>query len=701
MPAPPAADSPQRTVSNEHLRLTLDDAGRLIDLVDLTTGHNYAAGGLIWKLFLEQGQYFQNEVSCLDQRAELGGDDSSITLTYDAVQTPRGQEPIGVSIVAALVGDEVQWKLSLDNRSDAALIKEAHFPLLSDCQLPDDQQLITTAYGGCRHESPQQFVMDKYPQNNQSWYCNNDALGLQVQHLYPGSDASMNCFTFAGPTAGLYVASHDPTFRNTAHLWRMRGEAYDAGMVKHLFLNPGESLDIDGYVTSPYQGTWHTAAEKYQTWTKTWCKPLPRPKHLQNFRGWQRLIFKHQNGEYFFKYDDMPRIFEDGDKAGVNTLFLFGWWPGGFDRMYPTYLPDEEMGGKASMLENIRRFQDEKNGNVFLYFSGRTVDRQSEFYKKHGKALSIKRRSGVEANDSYLFSNQATLERFYGAVELVPMCLETEGWQKELRRMVDLAVEYGCRGVFFDQLGLQEYPCCDPDHGHDTPSVGQFAGKRKAIAALRDYIRQQDPEMSFGVEIFCDAVSEYVDYVQGLFHQRNVATNQDYRETGEKPRFAGFIDWHKFIFPDLLITDRDIRDETDFERRVNFALLRGLANDIEVHRCRQTVAYTPNYQAYLNQTNGLRAKHAELLIHGRYRDTLGFEIDSDQIDARAFVRDGRMAILLTQSHLESAQTTLDVPGYSFAQADGVGDYRVEDDGRSITLGRHGVALVLLTQDGDA
>ena len=688
------------TLENDQVRLTLDDHGRLIELVHRPSGHNYAGGNDIWRLFYRLGQRFQQEITAGENTARLIETDRRLTLLYDTLKSRDGELHITLQINVTLDGEQAIWSCQINHRDERVVIKELHLPIVGRCNIPTDHALIHTALGGSWEDDPKAFVRNRYP-DRRHWYQCEDHKGLHVQHIYPSVNAACNCFVLAGSNWGLYFGSHDPTFRNTIHLWRLEGDDwtdFEAGFVKHLFLNPGDSLTIEGFVLSPYTGSWHAAADHYGNWARTWYKPLPKPDWIDGgkFRGWHRIIHKHQNGEVLFPYDTMPRIHADGKAAGIDGLFMFGWWPGGMDRMYPDYVPDPELGGEQTLRDNIRRFQDELGGHTILYASGRLVDRQSNFYKQHGRKCSIKKASGDEAGDAYLFGNRATYERMYGAVELVPMCLDCSEWVDQLKRVIDLAVDYGCHGVFFDQLGLTEYPCCDPTHGHPVPYVMQPQGKRRVVESLRDYARSRDPQLAFGVEVFADAIGQYCDFVHGLYFQLYIAGNPDYQVKGEKAETVAFIDWSRYLFPELIISDRDIRDERDFERRVNIALLRGLIHDIEIYRCRKTIAHTPKYQQYLGRINALRDRHEALLAHNAYRDTLGFTIDNQAVDARAFVNGSSMAVLLTQSHLERATVSVCAPGYDFESIDGIGDFQVMNQTK-VTLGRHAVVMLIYTQ----
>ncbi|MFQ3670970.1 MAG: DUF6259 domain-containing protein [Verrucomicrobiia bacterium] len=684
--------TPTHPLENDQVRLVLDSRGRLLEWV--SDGHNYAGGTPVWRLYLSHGQRFQLPISADQLEAAVTGNGRELRFYYSSVGAPLSLDGVGFEFRVWIEGDEVRWHASLHNDNPQIVVKELHFPLVGNCQLRGDEELITTAYGGLRHPSPAGFIREQFPLRHH-WYCNEDHEGLQVQKVYPGCDAAENCFVMPGVDRGLYFGSHDPTFRNTAHLWRLEpGDRLEAGFSKHLYLRGGDALEIEGYVLSAYRGTWHQAANKYAAWARGWFRPEPRPSWMRGYRGWQRLILKHQNGRILFPYDSFTRIREAGAAAGIHSLFMFGWWPGGMDRMYPDYVPDPELGGEQSLRENIRRFQD-NGGSVMFYASGRLVDRESEFYRQYGSALAIKTRTGAEARDTYLFGNTATIERLYGAVELVPMCLDCPQWQEVLRGIIDQAADYGCKGVFFDQLGLQELPCWDKTHGHPVPYVTQTQGKRRVISELRAHCKSRDPNMALGVEVFADAIGHYFDFIHGLYHQNYLAQNPDYQQRGEKPVCRGFIDFTRYIFPEVLISDRDIRDGNDVERRVNFVLTRGLIHDVEIHRCRETIDAVPHYQAWLGAINALRDRQPHLL-EDTYRDTLGFECDNPEIEARCFTGPGRLTVVATQSHLESAAAVIRVPGARLQSWDGAGGFRVsrrDEHVAALELDRHAVATV--------
>lgn len=680
------------------IRLVLDDEGRLAEFTHVTQDHPYVlAPQPLWRLFAENGRHFQDELFPA-AKPTITASNAELTVEYPSLRSANvGDVAVRLRCGVRVEGDESQWWAEVVNETTDTLVRDLQFPLLRGLELLPDQQLITSFAGGQRHRDPKAFVRGHYPPHHH-WYITNDHEGLQAQLHYPGLTASMNCFALPAPEAGLYFGSHDATFRDTQHVWRLRGDEFEAGLSKHLGLHPGASLQVTGYVVAAYRGTWHSAADKYRHWADTWWRPISRPAWMEHYAGWQRLILRHQDGTVQFPYDSLPQVFADGAAAGVKGLFMFAWWPEGHDQGYPHYRPDPDMGGEAGLRENIRRFQDELGGNVILYASGRLVDIRSSFFAGQGQRLAIKTRGGAFLREYYNFANHSTYSRSLGTVELSPMCLESEEWIAVLEGVIDLAADYGCRGVFFDQLGLSEHPCHDPSHGHPVPYLTSAAGKRRIVERLRDYARARNPGLAIGVEVFADCVADKFDFVHGWYGQGYVARNVDYQARGERPVYPGFFEWTRYAFPEALVSDRDIRDDHDVERRVNLGLLLGLFPDVEIHRCRKTIAAVPHYQAWLGEVNALRARHADLLDPANYRDTLGFTLDSAEVDARAFVHGDRLAVLVTQSHLASATAALTVPGKRFVGQDGIGAAQVTPDpasgGVHLVLPRHAIALAI-------
>lgn len=675
------------TLENADVRLSVDQRGYLTALVNRHTKHNYAAGRPLWRAFYRRGDMFEVDVLPEESHPVVKREGEALVVRYQRLASRRGPINADLELTARLAGDEVRWTARMSNHQPEIVISELQFPLVGACNFKPDQALILSAAGGQRFDNPRQQI-----HRSHTLYMSPDQTGIRMMAMYPGTGAATNSYVFAGPDEGLYFGSHDPTFQQTVHLFRMQGTDVETGFVKYPFLTAGKSVTEEGYVISPYRGDWHTAAKKYRAWADTWFHPVKKPAWIENMAGWQRVILKHQYGEVLHPYHEVPQIYKDGAAAGIPTLLAFGWHDAGMDAGYPNYVADERQGGRAALVEAIRQVH-RQGGRVHLYFNGRLIDKQSAFYKNGGSRVTIKDWRGNEVVDSYHFSGNGTAVRQFGRVSLVIACPAAREWREMMKRWADDAIAMGADTVFYDQMGVQEYPCTDPRHGHPVPFTGIPAAKADLLREIREHIKARGAELGLGTEVLNDGVSRFGDFIHNV--TGSAAAGNDWQK-GQKPKLTGFVEWFRYIFPEIIVSDREIRDDTDVERRVNHAVMLGLRSDVEIYRCRGTIRDTPKYAAWIAKANALRSKYAALLLSGIYSDTEFFRSSNPEIEGRSFRAGNRLAVVLAQSHLERAATQVAVPGYRFVEHGGMGGYSVQGSagGARVDLPRHALAVVI-------
>lgn len=465
-------------------------------------------------------------------------------------------------------------------------------------------------------------------------------------------------------------------------------------MVRYLNLRPGQQCTLGDFVTAPYAGTWHVAADRYRAWAESWWTPPEPPVWVRRLNGWQRVIMKHQYGEIHYRFADLERMFAEGRQAGIDALLMFGWQRGGHDNNYPDYFPDPELGTPEEMAAGIAAVQA-AGGHVMIYSNGRLIDVASDYYRNGpGPQVSVKDRLGVEHREAYRFRGLGNFVHHFGNRTLVNACPSTETWFGKLVEIADTALTSGAHSVFYDQMGSSEPACSDPDHPHPPEWLGAAAAKARSITRLRTLVRSLAPEMAIGIELLADVGAGEADYIHALTGACEALNDWD--TTGEKPRLRGMVEFFRYAFPEVVLSDREIRDDTDIERRVNHALLKGLRSDVEIYRCRRTIAETPRYQTYLARANTLRQRQARFLLEGRYRDTLDFTCDNAEVDARGFLAGDLLAVVATQSHLREAAATIRAPGFTFIDHDGIGDPLTDRDGDGVRvrLERHALAVLI-------
>ena len=673
------------TLENALVRFSVDEDGRLLELVNKESSTNYAGGGHFWRLIYQDGVSLEEAFNAQDIHAEIQQDKNELTLVFNEENNP--ELAFNMIITVTLEDDDLNFDMVLENKDESHIIRECQFPFIRGVNIRDDYDLFLSSHGGHRYEDVEHVISIHHTN-----YIALDNKEVQFNTMYPGP-AAMNFFVLGSETEGLYIASHDTSFQVTNHyLSKFAGGGLNCAMIKYPFMAPGEKTLLTGYVLSPYSGSWHVAAKKYRAWADSWYSMPVLPEWIKDLTSWQRIIMRHQYGKTLFRYDQMEEILQDGLSAGIKTLFMFGWHAGGHDSEYPDYSPDEEQGGKVALKENIEKFQA-GGGQVILYFNGRLIDMASDYYKEEGAEVCIKRPDGSESNEFYKFGAEGTALRLFGNKSFVTACPSVTAWQEILKGFIDQAVDLGCDGVFFDQLGFMPSMCFDKNHGHKVPFTNVMKVNADNLEELRQYTKSLKPDMGFGIEWISDLTSQHVDFVHTVCG--GAAVNNNWRN-GEKPKGDQFLELFYYTFPEVIITDREIRDDSDIERRVNFAILKGQRSDVEIYRCRATIAETPRYQAYLAKANALREKYGDIILKGLYSDSDFFEIDNPEFFASSFIAGNQLAVIVSQSHLEHAEARLKVPGYKYIEHDGLNDYTVKLAGEDIRLNvkKHGLVVLL-------
>ena len=154
-----AAGVSAATLENEKVRVEIGARGELASLVCKATGHDWAGGAPLWRLYLEdpRGGHEEKEVPVLgaEQAPQLTADGSKIVLDYPTLVC-RGK-PFDASLRLTVTLEPnglVRFASELSNREAHTCIRELQYPLVGDCRLPKDAELLTTFLGGERFRDP-------------------------------------------------------------------------------------------------------------------------------------------------------------------------------------------------------------------------------------------------------------------------------------------------------------------------------------------------------------------------------------------------------------------------------------------------------------------------------------------------------------------------------------------------------------------
>ncbi len=637
-------------------------------------GRNYAGGYPLWRLYYNTPEQKEIEVSGADEKPSVRADADTVFLDYDRV----GGKAFALHLKIWTEGTMVRFGASLENNEPHTIIRELQYPLIGNLQIPEDYKLLTTHTGGQIFDNPVWKIsnVDVRP-----LYMTPAQKFRQYDLQYPRNAAS-NCFAFIGTNDGLYFGSHDTSLQQTWHGLRTYPDEgtighqtqdfkhLEAGFYRYPNAMYGDKWSNDCSVVVPYEGDWTATSRIYRHWADTWWHHAAVPEWVQEMTGWQRIIFKHQYGEYLRKYTDLPgRIFKAGESVGCNAVLAFGWWKEGMDNGYPNYTVDDTQGGDAAWKAAIKEYRD-KGGRLLLYYNGRLIDVESDFYRSGGGSrVANKDNTGREFTEHYKFTGEGTTLGYYDSRTFVIADMSKREWRDQLVQWADRAMDYGADAVFYDQLGVaEEFPNWDLSREYPVQDI--FTGRYKAetLKEIRDHVKAKNPEFALGTEWLSDCTSQFCDFVHIV-------------EFTALPE--SFPEWFRYTFPEVIWSDRCVRDDNDVPRRVNNTLLKGLRNDIEVFRCRGLIDETPVYQEHLAKINKLRHQYPDLLLKGRYTATDGFTCSNPSLTARSYTSGDSIAVVVTNLGDKRQTGKITVPGCK---------------AQSVKLGKNEITVLVFSRD---
>ena len=686
----PALPSDAFSLANEKVAVAIGADGALLSLRNVQTGHDYAGGALLWRLYYDAPHQKEIQIQGSEQKPVIKQEGNKIIISYPSLSADGQELNMQMTLTVALEEDKVRFGSTLQNNEPHTVLREFHYPLVHGVRLPEDHKLFTAEAGGKLFDNP----LKTLSKLTDSPYKRPEQIFRQRDVKY-GAKCFMNCFGLFGKDQGLYFGSHDETFQDTWHGLRAyrdengRHSVLEFGFFKYPHCYCGEEWTCNANVVAPYSGTWHVASGIYRKWADTWWDHREAPQWVREMKSWQRVIFKHQYGEYLFKYPDMNGVVDEaGRSVGCNALFLFGWWDEGMDHGNPDYSADESQGGDEALKAEIAKYQA-NGGHLLLYYNGKLIDRESRFYRSGmGPKVCRHDNTGSEILERYKFTGQGTWLGEYDQRTFAVATMMDPAWNKVLFDLQDRAYELGAHSVFFDQLGYIEWESANWDTSREFPVPDVFGIKKRGecLKLLRDRYAEKAPDFALGAEATVDALAQYCDYTHG------------YPANDGPERWLNFF---RYTFPEFIFTDRGQRDDVDAARHVNNTVLDGQRNDIEIFRCRGIISDAPVYQAYLKQANDLKDKYAECLLLGRYNDCFGFTCSDPGLDARSFLsEDGRkMAVVVANQDTGAARVIsakIDAPGYHPVSGDATGSGKVS--GNHVKLGQFDMAVLLFELD---
>ncbi len=663
-------------LSNENVRVALDNEGRLVELTNRQTGNGYLAAGARhapWRMYYRWNTPLDGalelEIPTDGQRGRVRRQATNLELTYESLTgaLPRAGQTrelqIGLQVQVTLEADRLIWTARIENREKdkGVEITELWLPWIygiGDMGMgPGADVLYWPTRGGRRIEAPYNKLAAAAGSaalptgfgSNPTWsYSDTGVPDYRLTYPYP---ACMHWFTFNNGAEGLYIGSHDKTLMTTVlDVAADAGKGMSASIVKFPFVKPGETWNSEPVVVRLYRGDWHEAARTYRAWAETWMRKPNAPEWVRRTPGWILTTPKGQSGRIRATYADLPGMLKEAQTVGINLLNVFGWVKQGFDSYYPEYDPDEAMGGEAGLKKALADIK-QAGGRTFLYTQGQLIDPASEWYRSKGYRVTAKDVWGAEYRETYGGSGNGAFmgvmrNKWFGVA-----CPAASGWIDQLVSQARMVQGFGAQGAFFDQLGgAPPYICFSTEHNHSKPSLAVGPWKVKNLERLREAIKANDRDAVLAIELVADCYAGWVDIV----HSEGVGFYVDPESFGEMFRYT---------FPDPIVTNRPIGGPMANDRRKQLgkAFSLGLRFDSGLRDVQ-------SHARYMARLIELYSNHADLLLEGRFVDNEGFLCDNNRVSSHAFVAGNRMAVTLWNSTEVAQRARVVAAGYQLEAA---------------------------------
>lgn len=596
--------------------------------------------GDFWRLHLDDDYIREILVPSSIQSGTVTELSDGSDIFYDSVIDTSGKRyEVKLTIHIRYRTEELEMWADIENQEEVR-VNELQLPFLdlsTVCDTNREKDVLYRSLGlGERLENPW-LRLGKY----HTEYMAADYREIWSPLLYPRPS---NMAWFGVESAGhfLYMGRHDPEMRtcnfNTGINPRNTAPRLLLAICHYPLAAKGETISCASGIISLQEGDWRNGSDIYGTWARaSWFLPAKKPNWVQSFTGWQRVILRHQYGEVFWKYEDLPQLYKEGQKYGLNMLMVFGWWKGRFDNGYPLYEPDPLLGGKDALKRAIKDIQG-MGGRVALYTNGVLMDLKSDYYKETGHKISRKDIDGNEYLDHYRFANQGTILRSFGYKTFAEACQATEEWRDKLLENGRVKLSFDPDSIFYDQIGGHHcWLCFDKTHKHG--SRGDLDPKYRAenFKAMRGLLTG---DQALGSENTVDLFAPYLDYHHGCDPGNWYAENV-------------FPQMFLRTFPETIMTNRFIHDERpDYQLQLNFAFVMGYRFDVSIFRGRVMGIDGMNaYAAHIKKLIELKDRYATFFYQGRFVVNTSFSLPEHIIMTEYEYMEEVLLVFMNKSHI--------------------------------------------------
>jgi hypothetical protein len=664
------AAEPNQQLTTSRSILTVSSKG-VIDLRDKGQGESYlhSAPPSWWHLDLWAPSHTTKPgktmvISAAQQRPVIQAGKNQIRFFYSSLKNGGKEYHLSLEVSVEVKDDAFSFSGKITNQEDGFTVRSVTLPEIA----------------GIKN------ALKKYALYwpNGLGECFKDSSALKDRTLeYPSGKATMQWFTLHDEDGGLYIGSHDPEElkKSFALSYDRQKHTYATALTQYPFCSAHQSATLVPFILKPYKGSWYEAAKTYRTWFNRQIVKPRVPAWVTHNSGWLLSILKQQNGEALWKYTDIEKLYQIADQNGLDVVGLFGWGTGGHDQLYPNYLADSLLGGKAALIAALKK-APQYHKKTIMYANGQLIDAATEFYRDHGNE--------VMAYDEILEPEDLrVMRKFYNytPVTFAKGCSGSALWRKTMLALAVQAHDLGANGILFDQLGVIDAPpCYNTGHLHKNPATAFTTERYSLLKEIVDHMHQVDPDFVIMTEGIIDILQTSVVYNHGW--GEGFAANSTNKNS--------FPALYRYTFPEQIITQRHGTPMQD-RSVANYACLYGLRHEIESRYLPDvkylkdgTIPKIQDYQyvvnppeikmiqktsitesqAYLRSLIDFERDNEQFFYSGTFVDEEGIVNKSGDLQAKGFTYGNQLGVVVCNNNSIAKTIAITVPGYHLKEIKG-------------------------------
>jgi len=583
-----------------------------------------------------EANYFvsgEQKVSRIEERPD------GVTCHYDSLRNGREEINAKAAYHIRAVEGRLEFSLEIENATGLPLAEVFYGIVGGQRGLVNRQETESLVPGLYTNLSPGIFSGFSGSYGGGNLGIRYSAQGFE----YAGFNLVMGWTEFYNPRAnlGLYYAYHDPEPRLAAIYYELRPFTKTAVVGDKwptpADVPPGEPIGLSmGWLNFPYanngtsrygpialqvhNGDWHEGSALYRRWFDQHFQVRRPPTWLRKEMAWQSVIISNCEDQVLYRFKDLPKLAADAKKYDVTTFEILGWNVGGIDRGYPQYTPDPRLGTREEFraaLAEIRRI----GVHPLLFANIQVADTATPLFQEKLHRYAV---MGKWAPDYLLMGwGEGTISARLGLTRS-NMTLVSPSHPEFRQLLVDQFVERiedGGEGFQLDKSGIISVLDFNP-HLPTSPDRSLPEGVLLAYEEITAKTREVNPEVAIASEQFWDRAFPFVDVSYARMNNIDMVS----------PAL-------KFTFPEWTST---ICAESPGDINVmNNGMRYGLVWAVQPRHYNDSMdePLTRPLSRYVQELIRIRSKHPDVLFLGRFRDTLGAEVNAGP-DVRYSVFEG-------------------------------------------------------------